>query len=142
MFKPIVTEARGPGDDRKLRRLPLGLFHAVWPPLPVWRGLDAGVAVVAAYTAGVVLVMTLTDLHLPGWGGASTLLNALVLGVLLSFRNKEAYERWWEGRKLWGQLVNDSRNLCLKVQTCVRADAADKARLGHWLSDFATALKL
>ena len=43
-------------------------------------------------------------------------MNGLVLGFLLSFRNNHAYDRWWEARKLWGQLVNDSRNLCLKVR--------------------------
>jgi putative membrane protein len=65
----------------------------------------------------------------------------LVLGLLLAFRTNTSYDRWWEGRRLWGQLVNDSRNLAIKVQTCVRADSADKQRLGRWLSDFAFALK-
>lgn len=65
----------------------------------------------------------------------------LILGTLLVFRTNTSYDRWWEGRKLWGQLVNDVRNLAIKVQTCVRADAADKQRLGCWLADFALALK-
>jgi len=33
------------------------------------------------------------------------------LGIFVSFRTNSAYERWWEGRKLWGQLVNSSRHL-------------------------------
>ena len=55
--------------------------------------------------------------HLPhiDWGAEITIMNGLVLGFLLSFRNNHAYDRWWEARKLWGQLVNDSRNLCLKA---------------------------
>jgi putative membrane protein len=65
----------------------------------------------------------------------------LILGSLLVFRTNTSYDRWWEGRKLWGQLVNDIRNLAIKVQTCVRADAAEKLRLGRWLCDFAWALK-
>lgn len=65
----------------------------------------------------------------------------LVLGALLVFRTNTSYDRWWEGRKLWGQLVNDSRNLAIKVQACVRAEPADKQRLGRWLADFAYALK-
>lgn len=65
----------------------------------------------------------------------------LVLGALLVFRTNTSYDRWWEGRKLWGQLVNDSRNLAIKVQSCVRAERADKQRLGRWLADFAYALK-
>lgn len=38
-----------------------------------------------------------------------------VLSLLLAYRTNTAYERWWEGRKLWGALVNNSRNLALKL---------------------------
>ena len=65
----------------------------------------------------------------------------LVLGLLLVFRTNTAYDRWWEARKLWGALVNDSRNLAIKVTTCVQADDADKDQLGRWLIRFAYALK-
>lgn len=34
-----------------------------------------------------------------------------VISLLLVFRTNTAYDRWWEGRKMWGSLVNDSRNL-------------------------------
>jgi putative membrane protein len=38
-----------------------------------------------------------------------------VMGMLLVFRTNTAYERWWEGRKLWGSLVNNSRHLAIKT---------------------------
>jgi len=38
-----------------------------------------------------------------------------VISMLLVFRTNTAYDRWWEGRKLWGSLVNNSRNLALKL---------------------------
>src|ERR1700709_2467167 len=38
-----------------------------------------------------------------------------VLSMLLVFRTNTAYDRWWEGRKLWGALVNNSRNLAIKL---------------------------
>jgi len=38
-----------------------------------------------------------------------------VLSLLLVFRTNTAYDRWWEGRKMWGKLVNDSRNLSVKL---------------------------
>jgi ion channel-forming bestrophin family protein len=38
-----------------------------------------------------------------------------VISMLLVFRTNTAYDRWWEGRKLWGALVNNSRNLALKL---------------------------
>jgi len=65
----------------------------------------------------------------------------LVLGLLLVFRTNTSYERWWEGRKLWGQLVNESRNLAIKVRTCVHASPADLQQLGAWLVAFAYGLK-
>jgi putative membrane protein len=38
-----------------------------------------------------------------------------VISLLLVFRTNTAYDRWWEGRRLWGSLVNNSRNLALKL---------------------------
>ena len=38
-----------------------------------------------------------------------------VISMLLVFRTNTAYDRWWEGRKLWGSLVNNSRNLAAKM---------------------------
>lgn len=38
-----------------------------------------------------------------------------VISLLLVFRTNTAYDRWWEGRKLWGSLINTSRNLAIKI---------------------------
>ena len=40
----------------------------------------------------------------------------LALGIFLGFRNNASYERFWEGRKLWGSLVNTSRSFSRNVQ--------------------------
>ncbi|MGE0755799.1 MAG: bestrophin family protein [Pirellulaceae bacterium] len=108
---------------------------------PVFGRIGLSVAGFAAY-AGLVLL--LDKLLWPGFeslGAGFHGFFGLVLGVLLVFRTNTSYDRWWEGRKLWGQLVNDSRNLAIKVQACVRADTLEKRRLGGWLVDFAVALK-
>jgi ion channel-forming bestrophin family protein len=117
------------------------VLRAIWPPLPVWRRLDLAVTVIAVYTALVVGFDMVTGLRLPDWTGISTILNALVLGVLLSFRNREAYERWWEARKLWGQLINDSRNMCAKAAALPRLSADARTGLGKLVPAFAVALK-
>jgi putative membrane protein len=39
------------------------------------------------------------------------------IGIFVSFRTNSAYDRWWEGRKLWGQLVNSSRHFASQVLT-------------------------
>ncbi|MBC7826532.1 MAG: hypothetical protein H7122_02210 [Chitinophagaceae bacterium] len=41
------------------------------------------------------------------------------ISMLLVFRTNTAYDRWWEGRKLWGSLVNNSRNLAIKLAAFV-----------------------
>jgi len=38
-----------------------------------------------------------------------------VISLLLVFRTNTAYDRWWEGRKMWGSMVNDSRNFTSKI---------------------------
>ncbi len=47
-----------------------------------------------------------------------------VISMLLVFRTNTAYDRWWEGRKLWGSLVNNSRNLALKLSAILDFDDA------------------
>ena len=37
------------------------------------------------------------------------------LGIFVSFRTNTSYARWWEGRQLWGRMVNSSRQLALQL---------------------------
>lgn len=39
----------------------------------------------------------------------------LVMGLILVFRVNAGYDRWWEARKLWGNIVNQSRNLAIII---------------------------
>jgi len=41
------------------------------------------------------------------------------LSIILGFRNTSAYERWWEARKIWGGLVNESRTFTRQALTIV-----------------------
>ncbi|PKB18679.1 bestrophin family protein [Flavobacterium sp. 5] len=43
-----------------------------------------------------------------------------VISLLLAYRINSAYDRWWEGRKLWGALVNNSRNLAIKLSVILK----------------------
>jgi putative membrane protein len=45
-----------------------------------------------------------------------------VISMLLVFRTNTAYDRWWEGRKQWGMLMNNSRNLALKINGLLGED--------------------
>jgi putative membrane protein len=45
-----------------------------------------------------------------------------VISLLLVFRTNTAYDRWWEGRKHWGALVNNSRNLAIKLSVMLKEE--------------------
>lgn len=74
---------------------------------------------------GVVIVATLVTLAWSGHGWHPNLkplpfsLVSVALGIFLGFRNNAAYDRWWEGRKLWGALVNTSRSFTRQILTLV-----------------------
>lgn len=46
------------------------------------------------------------------------------ISVLLSFKMSQSYERWWEARKIWGAIVNDSRSLVIQLQGYLDAEYA------------------
>lgn len=76
---------------------------------------------------GVVIVATLVTLmwHHHDWHPnlkpLPFTLVSVALGIFLGFRNNAAYDRWWEGRKLWGALVNTSRSFTRQILTMVTA---------------------
>lgn len=47
------------------------------------------------------------------------------IALVLSFNLSLSYDRWWEARKIWGEIVNDSRVLTLQLQSF--SDASDTA---------------
>lgn len=63
------------------------------------------------------------------------------ISMLLVFRTNTAYDRWWEGRKLWGSLVNVSRNLAVKVVTMTAPDdSATRTLFAELIGRFAAEL--
>jgi putative membrane protein len=43
----------------------------------------------------------------------------VALSIFIGFRNNAAYDRWWEGRKLWGSIINTSRSITRQILTMV-----------------------
>lgn len=46
----------------------------------------------------------------------------IALAIFLGFRNTVSYDRFWEGRKLWGALLNDTRSLAQQVHNFIPND--------------------
>lgn len=66
----------------------------------------------------------------------------LVISLLLVFRTNTAYERWWEGRKLWGSLVNSSRNMAIKINAFLpELNKEERAYFSTMIANFAFSLK-
>ncbi len=93
---------------------------------------------------GVICFLEIEVLKLKNAGLNVTIFSLLgvVLSILLSFRTTTAYDRWWEGRKQWGDLVNNCRNLAVYVHS---AFPEDDKRSRHFMavhiSNFCIALK-
>lgn len=44
------------------------------------------------------------------------------ISVILSFKLNQSYDRWWEARKIWGSIVNDSRSFILQLQMFLKKE--------------------
>ena len=74
--------------------------------------------------------------------GAVFSLIAVVLSIILVFRTNSAYDRWWEGRKQWGALVNHCRNLAITgAATYPEEKTQERHQLAVYISNFCIALK-
>lgn len=70
-------------------------------------------------------------------------LTGLALGIFLGFRNNTSYDRFWEGRKLWGRVVNASRTLTRQILTLARPAGAEYHREAvHRLVAYVHALRV
>jgi ion channel-forming bestrophin family protein len=63
------------------------------------------------------------------------------LGLLLVLRTNAGYERWWEGRKLWGGIVNQCRHLGVVILSYGPDDAAWRDRGVRLIAAFAHAAR-
>ena len=69
------------------------------------------IVILTALAAGVTFVDQNGLLPLAHPSAAPFAVFGVALSMFLGFRNNAAYDRWWEGRRLWGQLIADLRAL-------------------------------
>jgi putative membrane protein len=109
-------------------------FRKLWP-------LMLGIAV---FSAGIAYLgfhfIDMTQLPFVKNIGMMHSLLGFVISMLLVFRTNTSYDRWWEGRKLLGALVNVSRNLSMKIKA-LNLGPEEIAFFNHAIPKFAFALK-
>ena len=92
-----------------------------WPRVLVATIIAILVTVIEHYYGFQQFTLTLTPFTLIG----------VALGIFLGFRNNVAYDRFWEGRKLWGSLTNTSRSLARQCFSLVH-DSTQKDELTQY----------
>ncbi|MEQ8713331.1 MAG: bestrophin family ion channel [Cyclobacteriaceae bacterium] len=93
--------------------------------LPIRIVLQKSLPSILAVTIYASLVYSLTlyldipniSISIPAFMGTS-------ITLLLSFKLNQSYDRWWEGRKIWGAIVNDSRSLVVQARQFIKDSPA------------------
>ena len=102
---------------RGLLQIKGSVIPAIWPRVLLCSAF--GTLVSFLYMLGV-------PISKPGIGN---IVPTLVLGLLLVFRTNTAYDRFWEGRKTWGGIINTSRNIARQIWVFVEErDPQDRVK--------------
>lgn len=92
----------------------LAHFSRSWTMVRIVRSVGG----IGLYTAAVAGLLDYFDLQNYNRMDASIFsVLGVILSIFLVFRTNSAYDRWWEARKQWGALVNNTRNLAIYVDT-------------------------
>jgi ion channel-forming bestrophin family protein len=90
------------------------------------------------FAAAVTVVDQVVDFNV-GIDSRGHALIGTALGLLLVFRTNAAYDRFWEGRKLWGSIINESRNLSRAAATHLTGNVRLAGEVIRWGIAFAWA---
>ena len=98
------------------------------------REISGRVFLCTLWAAGVVYF----HIHVSPVGMPSIIhtLVGVALGLLLVFRTNASYDRFWEGRKLWGGMVNETRNLIRASEAYLGAAPELRREIALWTIAF------
>lgn len=118
-------------------------FRDIWNLTTSWtiRKIINGVLLVGLLATVICSVFYHFDI-VPLLNSSIFSLLGIVLSILLVFRTTTAYDRWWEGRKQWGDLVNNTRTLAVILHACLpKTDDASRMYFARQISNFCIALR-
>lgn len=94
------------------------------------------VLIMALYSTSVYLLYKVYHVDIMAIPATPVSILGVGLSIFLGFKNSASYDRWWEARKIWGAIVNESRTFGAAVRTLIQAPpkaseskAEKKARL-------------
>ena len=95
----------------------LSIITKIWPRVLLAVAVATALTLEQHWTGDVEFRVTLVPFSLIG----------VALGIFLGFRTNASYDRFWEGRRLWGRLVNVTRTFTRQLDLFTEADAEEKA---------------
>lgn len=106
------------------------------------RILFPAMLLLAIFTAGVAYLVEHHVIHDIPSLTIFHQISGFIISLVLVFRINTAYDRWWEGRKLWGSLLNNSRNAAIKLNAIIpKHDRELRKLFSELISNYAFALK-
>jgi putative membrane protein len=117
------------------------IFHAY--SKQVMRTLQPALVSLGIFTLLICIANDYFDLDKTDFPSSTVVhsLLGIVLGLFLVFRTNSAFDRWWEGRRLWGGLVNSARNFSLKLNSILPQESEDRKWFAQMISNFTIATK-
>lgn len=110
-----------------------------WKDAFTWQGAVTPLVMPRVLLFGLYGLLVGLVHRVLGWSGLESgpvEFTAAFLALLLVLRTNAGYDRWWEARKLWGGLVNQSRNLAIAGLTYGPRDAEWRERFVRWTAAF------
>ena len=100
---------------------------------PLLLTLAASLLVTTLYEWDKPAFLDKIDAYLSISGTPLTVVGA-ALSIFIGFRNNTVYDRWWEGRNLWGALINQSRTFARQITTfaAYTSEHGDKKEMKAW----------
>ena len=99
------------------------VLRVILPRLGLFFLLSVGVVWTGGHIGRFKIPLTIAPFTVSG----------LAISIFLGFRNSASYDRFWEGRKLWGALLNTTRSLVRQGLTYAKL-AADDPVMREWLA--------
>ena len=100
------------------------------------------ICLLCLYSSSIIIIESKYPIYFDF--NSSTIIHSLlgfVIGLLLVFRTNTAYDRWWEGRKAWGKLINISRSFALKSNAIFqKEDKGLRSKVCKLISNYSYAL--
>jgi putative membrane protein len=102
----------------------------IWPHILLVATVALAITAVAELRPGLLPEISLAPFSLLG----------LVLSIFLGFRNNVCYDRWWEGRKQWGQAIGHARAMAREIPAFLPDEAPRRNRVLRRVVGFAACL--